>query len=683
MIEEMVQFSLGWLYEKFGGDGPVEEDLFSWFLSLDSEQPPEYAALLVEPRGKVDTYYSLSADPNDPEVAILKPGELTDAMSLRMPFNQASGPRSPALGPVIKRSKSPAKVSPTPVIMQKTLDSFAEIAERDVPWATFFAEAKEVWGRPKLSYMGEIEESGNKTAYERAVGKIETGGTVLLTFVDREGRFPGERPEYLNYLKEVLATTKYAVKVAPGIPQVECSLTGHISTCYVNGLAGSGINILNMDRDGAFPGLLPERAGQRFRLCREVCDLLYIFKFHILPDLVGYTGGGKSAVLPRLETLLSPEERQEFYRAHLIHVQELSKGKTSEEDYLLDLLIHNNAVGGLLIIWADIGQRLENITGILPDVLPSRLRIIQQKWTSLPPTTLGPEFPVAAWQITARLNGVYELFKRPGGKKAETENANNLVSFARDLVCRIYQGQALPDSRIILHHTLAVARFHLRDILEDPAKRVSGMFSEFASKKNTDFGSQTMASRIRHTQLFIEFLYTLKLLAMTTESSTFHEPPDCLRPFLYEGSGLNTNGKAQAFVLGVLFGRMLEAQKRRGVNVAANGLTYIKDYKLHPRDASRFHAQVWSKLQQYFEDPRSKIHGEWDYYFSGSQRKILEELNAAVAKYSDVGRPLDLNQDEYNYFILLGQSVSRDVFKNPKKKDAAGESQPTEEKTNA
>ena len=125
--------------------------------------------------------------------------------------------------------------------------------------------------------------------------------------------------------------------------------------------------------------------------------------------------------------------------------------------------------------------------------------------------------------------------------------------------------------------------------------------------------------------------------------------PSCekLRPFLCMG-GLNSDDKAFAFVLGVLFGEVVYLQGAvKKVNVAANALTWLKRLTLTGKDLPELFVKVRGKLLTYEADRFSVV------------REVIQDLAALGCR---LGTAIDLNQVETCYFILLGQAVCGDVF---------------------
>ena len=648
----MIQFSLGWLHRRYG-EGDAPDSLMDWYLRFERDHPERLAPLLVEPinEEKIPVYYTLEAHPTDADTAVMRVSQVTDDAKKGLTFNQASGPRSPAIGPVIKRTRTKEKIAPTTVTVNSTLRSFHSIADAQQPWSPFFAQAHEVWSRSKLEFDGITHEA--ESAYAQAVSLIPDKGTVMLAYRDGQGNLPGQVPEYALYLQDILADTKYATNTSPGVPDTDCSLTGVRGVCYANGLAGARINLMNADREGAFPGVDRDLAHHRFAVCRPACDLLYMFRFHLLPDLLTYVGGAKALVLPSFTT---PQSARGFQRAFATYVQDLATGEVTQEDRLRDLYLEDeHAVSGLHFVWATFGQKMEDVTFVLPDVLPSRMSALRAAWdaTRDQPSAFSPKHPVDAFQVDAWMNALYRLFKRPGGKAAKDANGDRLQTFVRRMLLHLYRGNPLADQAPLLEEALDVARYYFREIVVDGHEY--GLLREGISKKGESF--PTLAGWTRALHDFLRFLNQLGLMTMS------NDPPatdmEALQPYFQPDSGLDHPDKAYAFVLGVLFGRLLQLQGIRGVNAAANALPMVKNYQVHPRDIPALHVRLTAKLEQYHRDPNARI--------SGPHHQLYESLLRELGRQSNQGRASTLTQTEFNFFLLLGQAITDDIFVYPKK----------------
>ena len=156
-----------------------------------------------------------------------------------------------------------------------------------------------------------IAEPG-QNAYSLAIENISERQTVFLAFKDVRGKLPGDHPEYLEYLQEILAKSKYSTKAIPPVENGLCSLSSEDGiTVFPNALPGAGVNISNIDRPGAFPGIQKENAALGYALSLDSADLLYIYKNHVSKLFIATIAGNRALIIPR--TQISGNVRQRFF----------------------------------------------------------------------------------------------------------------------------------------------------------------------------------------------------------------------------------------------------------------------------------------------------------------------------------------------------------------------------------
>src|SRR5262249_31462270 len=172
---------------------------------------------------------------------------------------------------------------------------------------------------------------------------------------------------------------EYATKEVQPCPNKTCSLCGRDSLpVYPNALRGAGINLANLDRDGAFPGLEPSAAWKGFALCVGCADLLYVYWNHVAKDFQATIAGYPALVIPSRQS--SPPLRKKFVErlrqwvGGLVGAEPGKDRVIVPERQLLQLLAEDQAITALMILWAEFGQRIDDIRGVVTDVLPSRLR---------------------------------------------------------------------------------------------------------------------------------------------------------------------------------------------------------------------------------------------------------------------------------------------------------------------
>lgn len=106
-------------------------------------------------------------------------------------------------------------------------------------------------------------------------------------------------------------------------------------------------------------------------------------------------------------------------------------------------------------------------------------------------------------------------------------------------------------------------------------------------------------------------------------------------------AGIDSREKAFAFLLGALFGKLMQVQAARGVNVGANALPWLKRFTLTGKDLPELFVKIRGKLLTYRAE-------------SNDVRDVIQELGNLG---TSLGTKINLNQTETGYFLLLGQSL--------------------------
>lgn len=658
MLDAMSKVALDHLRDRLqdgSGDGI---DPWEWYLRVREEQPELLFPYLIEAaRGSMaPNYYLLSADPEDDGVAVLEPRERREGDELRLPFVPSTGSQSGALGPVIKRTYSTGKgAGPTAKINETTRKDFEKIAGHDEPWSGYFQHAASVISRPRLRFRDELFTDG-ANALNMAIREIPERQTCLLGVLDPEGRLPGEIEEYKGYLQHILATEKYSTGKLEPIEDGLCSLSGRRGTVYPNGLAGAGLNLSNLDRLGVFPGLDDGVAWKKFALSAEVADLLYVFSYHVRDRFMARVAGERAMLVPY--TTSDADKRLRF--ARWVEKNYVPQVKTGEplvrEERKLHKLVEEDAITSITILWADFGQKLENVRGMVTDVLPSRLREISEAANEVRKDRAAP-FPELDYEDSLEpdvaFNYLGPLLKRPGGKRTEKANAGSrLFDLRRDIAAAAYHGRQAPVVRL-WEEVREICEAYLIDALE---RGTYGMMYEGRNKKGVTY--LTMAGWVRHLCRFVYFLRKLGVYP-TMEDWRYRPRNERLREFFEDGdgrTGLDKEEKVFAFLLGALFGRLMWEQYRRDVNVGANALPWLKRFTLAGKDLPELFVKVRGKLITYGTE------------YDPNVRVVIEELGyLGIA----LGTKMDLTQTETGYFLLLGQSLNRALM--PGKESKTGE----------
>ena len=645
MLEEMRTLALDFLWSQ-EGQGEVPDNLNEWFKNMRLKKPDRIFPHLVEASENIENYYTLSPDPDDSDLAVLEVADFQEDHRKTLPFVKTA-PKSPDLGPVGKRSINAAdkSVAPKPAIRKQLLKKLEEIAQEDKSWSPFFESSWQTFTRSKLliATTGDIliAESG-QNAYSLAIENISERQTVFLAFKDAQGKLPGEYPEYLQYLQEILAQTKYATKAIPPVENGLCSLSSEDGiTVFPNALPGAGINIANIDRPGAFPGITKENAALGYALSLDSADLLYIYKNHVSKLFIADIAGNRALIIPR--TQISGKTRHLFFN----QVQELIQTENrveAREERLMRLLGNEQAVTSLDILWANFGQKIEKLQGLITDILPSRLQKItevNEQFNSLEIShPIFPKHKMYVFDLT--LNWLSEFLKRPGEKKAKSINASRrLFQFKKNLAAAIYHGNRFPDAPF-WSEIFVTAQWYLNQTVEDG--NAWNLLNEgYSTKTNKPYW--TFAGWIRHLSQFIHYLRELEVLRMP--ESSYQPKSELLKPYFGQESGIDTDQKAFAFLVGVLYGKVMQVQGAKGVNVGANALTWLRRLTLTGEDLPDFYCKVREKLLTYETES------------SGDVREVLQEVGYLGTK---IGDAFDIPQTTTCYFLLLGQSVAIQVL---------------------
>ena len=128
----------------------------------------------------------------------------------------------------------------------------------------------------------------------------------------------------------------------------------------------------------------------------------------------------------------------------------------------------------------------------------------------------------------------------------------------------------------------------------------------------------------------------------------FYKPQmERLKPYFGPQSGINSLQKAYTFLLGVLYGKVLEVQGAKGVNVGANALTWLKRLTLKGRDLPGLYIKVREKLLAY-------------------ETEKSEDVRGLIAEIGNLGWRLgdntELDEIQTNYYLLLGQSLTKTIL---------------------
>lgn len=637
MLDAMSRLALDFLREQLNA-AESGNDPWEWYLEA-RESRPELSTYFLEPAREsiAPNYYVLRPDSDNPDTALLEQHEFVpEKSSSLLPWFKIPGPMSGDAS-VTKRNTNKG---PGPKVTKQTFTRFKKEANSEEVWSQHFRDAYETFSKKKVVFQGNEYNDGRK-ALDMAIEIIpEEKSTSLLTFVNSQGLLPGEDESYAKYLNENLPLHKYTTKESPVVEGESCSLCSRVTTLYPNALPGAGLNLSNADRAGVFPGLEKREPWKKFALCAACADLLFVFSYWVQNRFIGRVAGGQSLLIPY--TTIDLAKRKKFMKHTQTYVETASKGDSivRHENRLRKLADEEDSINTITILWATFGQVLDNISGIVTDILPPRLNAISEVAEEIrtDDSPAFPEFPCFDFDIAFNLLG--EILRRPKGKRNEkANNGARLFDLRRDIAASAYHGRQIPTERF-WEEVREISEAYMIDALKSGS---FGLINEGVTKKGDRY--LTMAGWVRHVCKFIYFLRRLEVYPKMGEWR--YEPHnERLKEFFADSdgrTGLDSPEKAYAFLLGALFGRLLRVQGGRGVNVGANALTWLRRLTLTGNDLPYLHNKIWQKLSTYRDLGNPYV------------QEIMEEL--AYLGLSS-GTKISLNQTETGYFLILGQSLS-------------------------
>ena len=636
-------------------DQNFEGSFFDEFKKFSSNRPAQMVANLMDRHTDDRHYFVLSTDPNDPSITRLEIREIKEGDSTRLPF-MSQPPRAGAIGPIIKRNKASQKISPSNGTINKTIKNLKENSDSKQIWSTYFEKAHHCLTAKKVEFEGSIRPAPNG-ALHFAVQSVSIP-SAMIAFEDELSRLPGDVDEYIQFFRNSIVSKKYVTEDTP--PTMgKCGCCNSFVEVHPNALSGSGFNFSNKDHPWSFPSNNIEDAWKRFALCEDCANLLRIFAKRMLPDYTTRIAGEKCLVLP----LLSPdsERKAKFISRFKKWVLAVNAGEEgtlkAREDSLLKLLAHDKAVNELNILWASFGDQVDDVKGTLSEVLPSRLQELdaQNRKFQKVEHPAFPEHKLDDFRIDLSLAFLLELFKRPGGDKSKNANkSKRLFDLRREMVSAVYHGRNIEASRTKARfddELMKTATWHLMDIFAS-GKWNRLIYEGLNQKNNTTY--LTFAGWVRHLAKILYYLRTIGVLPMPATETIYQPELDSLKPYFSEETAIDSEPKAFAFLLGVLYGKVMQVQAARGVNVGANALTWLKRLTLTGKDLQQLYIKVREKLLSYETESSKPV------------REVVEELGRLGSRVQNLN---ELDETNTCYFLLLGQSLATTILPSQSKSE--------------
>lgn len=565
---------------------------------------------------------------------VARPREVDGTSRFAFPWVKPSGSQAGQYGPVIKRSLNAKKeVSPGEKILRTTLQDFAREAAGEGAHAPIF--------RAALELLGDGPVAAKAAALGAALETIASRKTVFVSI----GPPPGDDPAYAAYLVGVVDARLYKID-GDGATGGRCPLCGKEAALTASGLVGAGINFFNMDRPGAFPGIRKENAERRFALCTACCDGLRRFWTTQAKRLSTSIAGQRALLLPHVVAgVAGPGTRSHKRLDALVKAVLEGEGTDRREDWLLRALAEEDTLVALHIVWATLGQSLDDVTGVVTDVPSTRLRALSRRnfeanrWSGgvLPRRLLRGE------PLDLSLSLWADLLEHPGGARTRrTNDGARIAAIRRDLARAVYTGTRLEaGGRALWRELAAVAEDYLVEAMTGAG--TWGLLHEVEDKKGVV--RLGLAGWVRHVALGLCYLRSVEVIEMTGSPFAVRSP--LIAPLVDERSGVDTPEKAFAFLLGILFGKLMSVQAARKVNVQSNALSWLRRGNLSGRELPGLYGRVRAKLLEYGVESSAAV------------REVVAETSRIGL---ELGDRIALDPETTIYFLLLGQALAAEVL---------------------
>lgn len=667
MISAMRTLGLDYLYRHIKDNTTSQDDdMEKWYLNLRENNPSLLFNFLVEKSDKIKKVFLLQLENEETDKVVnVIPEDMTETKAKLLPFIKPSGAQSPQVGPIIKRTYSKkAGAGPSSKILKTTMKSFNELAKSESVGA-YFSDILEILNAPLIRLADESilnwKEKGYDNLLHAVVNEIgEQRDTVLVAVKDKQRLLPGERKEYIQYLMDdKLSGGRYTTGNAKEHKNKSCPLCRRRNlTIYPNALKGGGINFINVDNPCAFSGVDTDNAWKAYSLCNACADLLYIYRYHFLRKdvnkfnpFITSIAGSSAIVVPELT--LDHNQRQYLWKKIEDYIKSSSGDVEMDEDHILDILKEEKGVVNLSFLWASTGQVIDDVTGMITDIPPTRLRELSKfnekssTWEHkiFPETFLKTDKISLAPDLSLR--ALNHLFYRPGGKNAKTANASkSLEQLKREMTETIYHKKYIPENRF-WQEFIITAQYYWLDAIKNGTYT---LLNEGRKQSGEPF--LTSAGWIRHVTWWI--YYFKKLEVMQMGDNIYNPQMEKLKPFFGAESGIDTKEKAFAFLMGILYGKLLQVQGARGINVGANALKWLKRLTLRGNDLPELYIKIREKLLSY------EVEGNEDV------KELINEIgNLGIV----LGNKIELDDIPTNYYLLLGQSMTVSVLPSKTKND--------------
>lgn len=497
--------------------------------------------------------------------------------------------------------------------------------------------------------IGELDKDGKleKKSFLETVRWAADIKKIKVFSVRINGRYNAEIKDILDLALANKPRINYQTEKAKSLnlPGIKCSLCNKERELFPNVLSrdGVGINIANVDKPGFFPGVETENAGKGFPICAPCAEALYVAKFHVFKELIQTISGHQALIIPHLVESEDTKEGLEIIASALKLLKSDVSGARETERIILKQLSENKSIATVTFIFGEVaGQSVQNIRKVIPCVLPSRLSQISKTIADINEinNNYTDEHP---WKSKyPPLNGTLKILKNVLGNpkysdRKSTGGRKPFTSFSIDTLDLI--------SAVFLKR-----KYPLNDLLSEFSSKLSYDFLGALSNEDKNMPIYSIQNNVRNMVYLLSFLEKLEVIKMNPGDnfvSKYLEEHKGLKPlndfFSTESKGLDTKEKQYAFLVGLLFGKLVSVQQARGVS--ANALKWLKGLQLSPQDLMDIFVKTRSKLDDY-----STPKNAW----SNEMKGVSEAIAALGANISN----WDISRKEIPYYLCLGQSLS-------------------------
>jgi len=321
-----------------------------------------------------------------------------------------------------------------------------------------------------------------------------------------------------------------------------------------------------------------------------------------------------------------------------------------EKKQLMKLLVREKSVSSIDMYWGDLrGQSIGNLSGNITDILPSRLReisIINKEFEGIK-NPFFPKYILENFDFDINLSFIQELLFRPGAKKAKGINASRKrIELKRLLAESIYKKKKIPENRF-WEEVMITAQWYFKALSEKDRADIDCIYEGYSEKRNKINIWFSFSGWIKHLAMTLEYFNYIGVMDKMENTRNYYPEMEELQVYFEKDSGINSDEKSFAFILGILYGRVIQIQGAKGVNVNSNSLTWLKRLTLSGKDLPELYIKVREKLLAYDAERKDTV------------RVLIKEIGKLG---HSLGDEIKLNQTACCYFLLLGQSLSIEFF---------------------